>query len=42
MAKKGSSPGLAKKIEAATREATPDKVVHRWDLRPDIWGKDGK
>lgn len=35
----GCSPGLAIKIERATATLTPDKVVHKWELRNDIWEK---
>ena len=36
----GCSAGLAKKIEKHTTKLTPDYVVTRHDLRPDIWSKD--
>lgn len=39
IAKKGCSAGLAKKIERNTKKMTPDCVVTRHDLRPDIWEK---
>lgn len=31
------SPMLAKALEEATRRITPDRVLTRHDLRPDIW-----
>lgn len=39
IATKGCSAGLAKKIEKYTTKLTPDHVVTRHDLRPDIWSK---
>lgn len=39
IAKDGCSAGLAKKIEKQTTRMTPDCVVTRHDLRPDIWKK---
>lgn len=36
---KGCSAGLAKKIERWTMKLTPDRIVTRHDLRPDIWKK---
>lgn len=39
VAKGSCSAGLAKKIEKATKKTTPDRVVHKWELRPDIWEK---
>jgi len=38
--KNGCSPGLAKKIEAATKKFMPDRIVSKAELRPDIWGSD--
>lgn len=35
----GCSAGLAKKIEKFTQKVTPNCVVTRHDLRPDIWSK---
>lgn len=35
----GCSAGLAKKIEKFTQRMTPDCIVTRHDLRPDIWKK---
>ena len=35
----GCSAGLAKKIERVTTRMTPNKIVFRRDLRPDIWDK---
>lgn len=35
----GCSAGLAKKIEKWTMKLTPDCIVTRHDLRPDIWKK---
>ena len=35
----GCSAKLAKKIEAATMKLTPQYVVTRHELRPDIWKK---
>jgi len=40
IAKTRPSPGLAKKIDRATRELTPDMYVTKEELRPDIWGED--
>jgi len=40
VAKTRPSPGLAKKIDKATRELTPDMHVTKEELRPDIWGED--
>ena len=34
---RGCSPRLAKKIEEVTKELTPQAVVTRKELRPDIW-----
>ena len=39
VAKNNCSAGLAKKIEAATKKLTPERVVHKWELRKDIWEK---
>lgn len=39
IAKYGCSPGLAKKIEAATKAMNPRLVVWKHELRPDIWKK---
>ena len=39
VAKNGCSAGLAKKIKKWTTKLTPDCVVTRHDLRPDIWKK---
>lgn len=39
VATKGCSAGLAKKIERFTQRITPNYVVTRHDLRPDIWKK---
>lgn len=38
IAKNRCSAGLAKKIEDATQKITPDRVVFKEELRPDIWG----
>lgn len=35
----GCSAGLAKKIAKYTKLLTPDCVVNKWELRPDIWSK---
>ena len=40
VAKYGCSPGLAKKIEKTTKAMDPRRVVHKWELRPDIWEKE--
>ena len=37
VAKFRCSAGLAKRIEAATRLLTPDKIVTKEEIRPDIW-----
>ncbi len=39
VASNGCSAGLAKKIQKNTEKLTPGKVVHKWELRPDIWKK---
>lgn len=39
VATKGCSAGLAKKIEKFTKQLTPDRIVTRHNLRPDIWNK---
>lgn len=39
VAQDSCSAGLAKKIEAATRKLNPERVVHKWELRKDIWEK---
>ncbi len=40
VASKGCSAGLAKKIERVTKQLTPDRIVSKQELRPDIWSKD--
>lgn len=40
VAKTQPSPGLAKRIDKATKEMTPDMYVTKEELRPDIWGED--
>ncbi len=35
--KDGCSAGLAKKIEQATKKITPDRVLTKEMIRPDIW-----
>jgi DNA-binding transcriptional regulator YdaS (Cro superfamily) len=39
VATKGCSAGLAKKIERWTKKLTPERVVSKNELRPDIWGR---
>lgn len=40
VAKSSCSAGLAKKIERWTKKLTPERVVSKNELRPDIWGRD--
>ena len=37
VARQGCGPGLAKKIEVWTMKLTPEEIVTRQGLRPDIW-----
>lgn len=39
VARNRPSAGLAKKIEKATKKLTPDHVITKESLRPDIWPK---
>ena len=39
VAKDGCSARLAQKIVKAIERLTPEQVVHRWEIRPDIWQK---
>lgn len=39
VARNRPSAGLAKKIEKATKKLTPDHVITKNELRPDIWPK---
>lgn len=39
VAKGSCSAGLAKKIEQCTKKLTPERVVKKNELRPDIWSK---